>query len=736
MEYLFKSILCLLLLLLFYRLFLHQEVLYRFNRFFLLAAVIGSFLIPLITYEVVKEVPMDEVSGVIYPEESYSGEFQEASLPTDVEPVISSPKAEFPWKWILWGVYLVGVAVFLIRFVRNIKFIRDQIKNNVLVTYRKETLVLLDAETLPFSFLKYIFFHKKTYETAGIPEAVFLHEQCHVREKHSWDILWLEFLLIPFWFHPGLHLALQAIRLNHEFIADREVIKETPVQEYQHLLVSILSGQNEFSLGSRLNFSLTKKRFKMMKKTSKPGIQILKIGALVAFLGVIVAVFAKKVEVNVAAEDLQAGNELANPQQPKILSLKVSSSGDVFLENEKLTREELSNHLASLKGEELVVSLNAEPGMEMGDVSDLQELLLAHNVRRIYFQKASNQTEIAEEDPDKERYYRDAIFLIESQDMEYTQKSYSQLSEAQKAGLLFKNKPVQKKTPEPEAYEFWKNKDEVALWIDGKPVDNSVLATFKPEDFVWAFQSRVFPNARSEKYPQPYQVHLYREAYYEQELGPSSAMFQPRTNQDTITLTQRNITSYKDLSRYPDPTTAYLQKNAKYEKLKGSEDAYSPMVKAELEDLYQELKSTYDQAPANRQKRLVKPLPPNIPARRKDSSNEEITKVSTDPNLVSYSLAFSPQSQSKALKSYIQLYGEYQTKAYENRLFSKWTQEEIHQLESQFEELRTLYSSLTLKERPQVQRVNFPFFRLEKDGKTIYKKIEELTEEERKSMNC
>ena len=34
MEYLLKSILCLLLFLLFYRVFLQQEVLYRFNRFF------------------------------------------------------------------------------------------------------------------------------------------------------------------------------------------------------------------------------------------------------------------------------------------------------------------------------------------------------------------------------------------------------------------------------------------------------------------------------------------------------------------------------------------------------------------------------------------------------------------------------------------------------------------------------------------------------------------------------
>ena len=263
MEYLLKSVLCLLLLLLFHRLVLQQEVLYRFNRFFLLAAVIGSFLIPMVTIEVAQEVALAPVPSEVYLKEISSVEPFQGVVEMPVLQVETSEKSEvqMPWANIFWTVYLIGVAVFLVRFLRNLRLIFNQINGNLNVTYRQETLVLIPKLVSPFSFLRYIFFSKNAFEKDGIPEAVFLHEQCHVRERHSWDVMFIEALLVVFWFHPGLYLARQAVKLNHEFIADQQVIQRLPVSEYQSLLLAILSGQQVFALGSSLNFSLTKKKF-------------------------------------------------------------------------------------------------------------------------------------------------------------------------------------------------------------------------------------------------------------------------------------------------------------------------------------------------------------------------------------------------------------------------------------------------------------------------------------------
>ncbi|WP_026951318.1 M56 family metallopeptidase [Algoriphagus mannitolivorans] len=745
MEYLVKSILCLLLLLLFHRLVLQQEVLYRFNRFFLLGAVVGSFLIPLVILEVEQKPTPEMAASLIYPEVDqvyHTSESTESQIPLEMETIPTPHEVKIPWAELAWGIYGIGVLVFLYRFIRNIHVINDQIQKNLRITYRQETLVLLNDFVSPYSFLHYIFYPKSSFEKEGIPEAIFLHEQCHVKEKHSWDILFLEFLLIPFWFHPGLYLAIQAIRLNHEFIADQQVVKTMPIPDYQHLLISVLSGTKGYSLGSSLNFSLTKKRFSMMKKTSKPGIKILKLVSLVVFLGVIVALFAEKVAVSEPLENSHQATDSSITEQPKIISLNINESGEIFLGDEKMTTERLTQHLASFKGKELVVSLNAFAGTEMGEIADLQEMLKQNEVRRIYFQKDNGQSENTGTQTQRDRMYRNAIFLIESKEMDYTQKTYDQLSEKEKIGLLFPDKPVEKKRPNATIFESWKNKDEFALWIDGKSVDNSVLTKYQPEDFDWFFQSGVKANARSERFPQPFQVYLYSPQYFEESFGPDSEMFRPRTNRDTITITQRNMTSMKDLSRYPDPTTAYLQKNAYYEKLRTSRNIYANKTseeKALLRKLYEELKLYYDQATDAKRKQLKEPILPDSDRKRFDysseGSSEKITSVSNPINRgIERSYSFVYASGGMPLDEYLVRYGQFQTKVNENRLFTMPSNTEIEALRKEFDALQASFLKLSLEERKKVRRASFPYARIEKEGLVIYKKFEDLTEEERATM--
>ncbi|OYX14499.1 MAG: hypothetical protein B7Z16_14410 [Algoriphagus sp. 32-45-6] len=486
MEYLLKSILCLLVLLLFHRLVLQQEVLYRFNRFFLLAAVIGSFLIPLITVEVEQKLRPEPIVTIFDPSEILPSDFHSESEildPNATEP--AAEVAEFPWEKLVWGIYLLGFLLFLARFIRNIRVIHDQICKNFKVTFRQETIVLVSDSVAPFSFLKYIFYHKDSFEKEGIPDAVFIHEQCHVREKHSWDILLIEGLLVIFWFHPGLYLARQAIQLNHEFIADQEVIKHFPVRDYQYLLISILSGQQGFALGSRLNFPLTKKRFAMMKKSSKPGIQVLKLASLVGFLGIVVALFAEKVAVSAPAEQ---SAEVQVTDEPKSISIHLAANGELLLNGNPINQEQLVRELSDVDGEKTIVHLTADPKLKMGELADIQELLRENEVRRVKYMQSESQKKTSSSESARERHFRDAVFLIESVDMEYTQKRYAELSEKEKTGLLFTDKPVEKKSPDAATFEAWKNKDQYALWIDRKTVDNSVLANYKAEDFDWFFQ--------------------------------------------------------------------------------------------------------------------------------------------------------------------------------------------------------------------------------------------------------
>lgn len=88
------------------------------------------------------------------------------------------------------------------------------------------------------------------------------------------------------------------------------------------------------------------------------------------------------------------------------------------------------------------------------------------------------------------------------------------------------------------------------------------------------------------------------------------------------------------------------------------------------------------------------------------------------------------------VSTYSQLYGKYQVKVFANRKFSVFTDQEIEALRLEAAALEKLYSQMTLAERTKVKRAAFPFVKLEIGGKTIYKKAEDLTPEERKSLNC
>src|SRR5690606_3766966 len=130
------------------------------------------------------------------------------------------------------------------RFVRNIKILVNKIQRNIKINYRDQTLVLLKEESLPFSFLKYIFVAESDLENGKFTDAVFAHECTHIQEKHSWDNLFIGILLVPFWFHPGLYWAKAAIKLNHEFIADEVALRSTPIEKYEsQLLAMMLSEQ-------------------------------------------------------------------------------------------------------------------------------------------------------------------------------------------------------------------------------------------------------------------------------------------------------------------------------------------------------------------------------------------------------------------------------------------------------------------------------------------------------------
>jgi beta-lactamase regulating signal transducer with metallopeptidase domain len=350
MVYLLKSIACLLILLLLHRLLLQREVMHRFNRFFLLFSVVASFLIPLYTIEV--PAVLEEPSQVAFHEYKLESVSQTYA---DAEPVFSTvEEAYFNWTNLLIGIYTLISLIFLFRFVQNIIVLVNHIQRNIKVSYRGEILILLKGETMPYSFLNYIFVAKSDFENGKFTDAVFDHERTHIKEKHSWDLLFIEALLVPLWFHPALYWAKETIKLNHEFIADEVALRSISLEKYESQLLAMMLLGQKHGLVSSLNYSLTKKRFDMMKRKSMSSKSWIKILVLVPVLALLGYFFSEKVtakaQSNSTMSELYVNASMVKLNEIEFdLTLELKSNGAISFENKEYTPEQAKEFIKERK---------------------------------------------------------------------------------------------------------------------------------------------------------------------------------------------------------------------------------------------------------------------------------------------------------------------------------------------------------------------------------------------------
>jgi beta-lactamase regulating signal transducer with metallopeptidase domain len=439
-DFIIKSTLSLALLYVVYILMLEREKMHQFNRFYLLFGLLFSLIIPFITFEIYVESRVAVANTVVQPMPFSNAIIAEQ---TDYLPVI------------LWSIYLIVTVGLLTRFANNLIKIRRKINSNPSEKLQNATLILLNEKVLPHTFLNYIFINRNDYENRKIEEELYTHEQTHVRQKHTLDILFIEILKTIFWFNPILILYKKAIQLNHEFLADENVVQSyNNVPFYQNLLLEKASWNNTFYLASNLNYLVTKKRLIMMTKTTSNKMLILKKLALVPILTGMIYFFCVE---TVAQQKTTSNSQNAVATDP-------IKENDYF-----------------------------------------------KNVRFKYYSDSYKDTDGT----------RRGTLVID--------KLYEDLTDLDKEKFelsLFVPNPIQKKAPSEVEFKDFKNKEKYAIWIDEKYVSNTKLSDYKATDFAYFRGSSVLKNARTTKYPQPFQFSLYTNAYFDKnEMGKQKTKY-------------------------------------------------------------------------------------------------------------------------------------------------------------------------------------------------------------------
>lgn len=240
----------------FYRLLLDKETYFVLNRFYLIGSGLLSLSIPFMRFEWFSK---QEVSRHIY-----VGVDQLNSFVAQVS-VLDDQAAKFNWGTFIVSVYLLGVLFFLGRFIFQLLAVR-KLFNSI-------------SNGAAFSF-----FRKKVVSNE-LPEiaTVSLHEDIHIKQLHTVDVLFFELLGIFTWFNPIIYAYKHTVKNIHEFLADEAAAKfQGDKETYALLLLSQAFGVRPSTLTNGFfTKSLIKKRIFMLHKERSKKIAILKYGLFV-----------------------------------------------------------------------------------------------------------------------------------------------------------------------------------------------------------------------------------------------------------------------------------------------------------------------------------------------------------------------------------------------------------------------------------------------------------------------
>ena len=177
------------------------------------------------------------------------------------------------WPAVLLGLYAVGVGVGLTRLAYRYGQLRRAIRRLPREQRLGYVLAYTGGQLPTSSFGGTVLWDETACLTPAEAAPVLAHELTHVRQGHSYDVLWLELWRVVLWPNPFAHLLLPALRLTHELLADQAASATaaglaTPAA-YPTLLARLAArqalGASYYALLQPFTFSLTLTRIAMLQ---------------------------------------------------------------------------------------------------------------------------------------------------------------------------------------------------------------------------------------------------------------------------------------------------------------------------------------------------------------------------------------------------------------------------------------------------------------------------------------
>lgn len=265
---------------------LRGETRFKATRFYLLFALLFSTLLPFLTIKLfsfgsgtIGKLQTDGIETLGRTNLLEAVTVYASSLPSKMGSALLS----FDYSVMIYR--LGALAAFFVIAMGIFQLFVMASKNRVF-KLKGARLVVSSKAISPYSFFNYIFIARELTEHNNWKTMVH-HEIAHVKQGHSFDVLFIDFMMVFQWYNPFYWVLRRLVRENHEFLADTAVLSKGMISngQYKELLLSQAIGGRPVITSNFINVKTVKKRFKMMTNKNNQKYSFLKYS-----LGVVVAI--------------------------------------------------------------------------------------------------------------------------------------------------------------------------------------------------------------------------------------------------------------------------------------------------------------------------------------------------------------------------------------------------------------------------------------------------------------
>ncbi len=233
---------------------LRRLTFFTLNRFYLLFALFFAAIYPALPVLALLPAELTESTAAVL-----------VTIGPDLAGAVAGPTAPaLDWEMLALGLYAAGAGLLLARLLGQLLSLGRLRRTARPAVVRGQAVRILAGDVSPFSFWQTIYLNPARHPAAEL-DAVLRHEQVHVRQWHTPDVLLAQVAQALAWCNPAAWLLRRALLDNLEYLADRAALQTgLDRRAYQYSLLRLSHGPAGPSLVSHFTFPTLKNRVVMM----------------------------------------------------------------------------------------------------------------------------------------------------------------------------------------------------------------------------------------------------------------------------------------------------------------------------------------------------------------------------------------------------------------------------------------------------------------------------------------